>query len=272
MKSLSLLLVLTFSIFLSSCSDSGTEINNDQPEVYLWSHNDYEQPEPLTKALGLGFQMIEADIHLIDGKLYVIHDHPENPDETPLLTEQYLEPLAKIIDSNNGVALPGSKVPFYLVIDVKTEAESTFTELSGVIEPYRQYFTRLENGEWIEGPVRLLISGNRPQLDPESPDRIAFIDGRVPDLGKGYSTDLYPVISDSWPGLFSWNGTGQIPADELEKVRSLVEQAHEEGKLIRFWATADNENVWTTLLDAGVDIINVDDLRGMRDYLDNRQQ
>ena len=61
---------------------------------------------------------IEADIHLIDGELYVIHDHPENVDETPLLEDLYLQPLAEHIEEHDGQVLPGQTLPFYLVIDV----------------------------------------------------------------------------------------------------------------------------------------------------------
>lgn len=261
-------IVISFFCLLTACN-SGEQQQPDR-EIYIWAHNDYEQPRPLEQALELGFQMIEADIHLIDGTLYVIHDHPENPEETPVLEDLYLDPLAERISGLDGAVLPESNVPFYLVIDVKTEAEATFDALTEVLEPYRELFTRKENGEWIEGPMRLLISGNRPELDEESPDRIAFIDGRIPDIGEGYPSDLYPVISDNWNNYFSWDGTGDMPLAEFEKLAAYVERVHAEDKLIRFWATPDKESVWETLLEAGVDIINVDDLDGMRAFLDEK--
>ncbi len=258
--------ILIFSLFLS-CDETEEPVYQDR-EIYVWSHNDYEQERPLFQALELGFQMIEADIHLIDGELRVIHDHPENPEEVPVLEEQYIRPLVEIIRQNNGVVLPESNVPFYLVIDVKTEAESSFSELMNVLEPYRSYFTRLENGEWIDGPIHLLISGNRPQLDAGDADRMAFIDGRLPDIGRGLPTDLIPLISDNWRNHFAWDGTGDITEEEFEKLQSYVRQTHEEGKIIRFWATPDKVAVWDVLIRAGVDVINVDDLEKMRNYLD----
>jgi len=258
---------VSFVFVLTACSDRENQLPSG--EIYIWSHNDYEQPQPLETALELGYQMIEADIHLIDGNLYVIHDHPENPEETPVLQDLYLDPLAERI-SNYGSVLPESNVPFYLVIDVKTEAESTFEVLSEVLEPYHNLFTRRENGEWTEGAMKLLISGNRPELDAELPDRIAFIDGRIPDIGEGYSPDLYPLISDNWNNYFNWDGTGEISEEEYEELVSIVESVHEEDKMIRFWATPDRESVWEVLLDAGVDVINVDDLHGMREFLDRK--
>lgn len=262
--------VIFVSILCLSATCTSRETQLSEQEVYIWSHNDYEQSRPLEKALELGFQMIEADIHLIDGKLYVIHDHPENPEQLPLLEDLYLGPLAERISRLNGVVLTESNVPFYLVIDVKTPAEPTFEAISEVLEPYSELFTRIENGKWIEGPIKLLISGNRPALNQTSPDRIAFIDGRIPDIGAGYSAELYPIISDNWNNYFSWDGIGDMPVEEFEVLSAYVESVHDEEKLIRFWATPDRESVWEVLLHAGVDIINVDDLKGMREFLDTK--
>lgn len=261
-------LILAAAVFMLAACNSGDSDTQSEKEIYLWSHNDYEQPQPLQEAVRLGFQMIESDIHLIDGKLYVTHDPPENPDQTPLLEELYLEPLAEIIERNNGVVLKESSVPFYLVIDVKTEGEATFKVISEVIKPYRELFARKENGTWMKGPLNLLISGNRPELGEDDADRIAFIDGRVPMLGEGHSPELYPLISDNWNNYFTWDGRGEMPDEEFEELEAIVERAHAEEKMIRFWATPDRPAVWRTLLAAGVDVINVDDLQGVKDFLD----
>jgi hypothetical protein len=81
---------------LVSCSEVDRQL--DREVIYIWSHNDYEQERPLFKALEFGYQMIEADIHLIDGNLYVSHDHPEDLERTPLLQDLYLDPLAEHIE------------------------------------------------------------------------------------------------------------------------------------------------------------------------------
>ena len=63
-----------------------------------------------------------------------------------------------------------------------------------------------------------------------------------------------------------------MPENERAQLRLYVQQAHENGQLIRFWATPDSpgkerEAVWTELLDVGVDLINTDDLTGLRTFL-----
>lgn len=40
------------------------------------AHNDYEHERPLFDALSHGFTSVEVDVHLVDGKLYVSHNHP----------------------------------------------------------------------------------------------------------------------------------------------------------------------------------------------------
>jgi glycerophosphoryl diester phosphodiesterase len=80
------------------------------------------------------------------------------------------------------------------------------------------------------------------------------------------------MISDRWSSHFTWNGAGEIPAKEHEKLQKIVQKAHEKGRLVRFWATPDNssparETLWRQLLSAGVDLINTDDLEGLRQFL-----
>ena len=52
----------------------------------------------------------------------------------------------------------------------------------------------------------------------------------------------------------------------------LLFQARESCRLIRLWATPDlpgkdRDAIWTELVDAGVDLINTDDLDGLRVFL-----
>jgi hypothetical protein len=39
---------------------------------------------------------------------------------------------------------------------------------------------------------------------------------------------------------------------------------------LRFWATPDSPAVWDELLNAGVDLINADDLRGLQAHMRQR--
>ncbi len=67
-----------------------------------------------------------------------------------------------------------------------------------------------------------------------------------------------------------------MPADQRDKLRRIVSDAHAAGQRVRFWASPDvpgpeREAVWTELADAGADHINTDDLAGLENFLRARQ-
>ena len=66
-----------------------------------------------------------------------------------------------------------------------------------------------------------------------------------------------------------------MPDAERAKLRSIVRTAHRAGRRVRFWGTPDRpgrcrEALWQALLDADVDLINTDDLEGLRSFLSER--
>ena len=63
----------SFLIFLTMvCGDAGAA--DPLPLGRAHAHNDYEHTRPLLDALDCGFGSIEADVHLVDGRLLVAHD------------------------------------------------------------------------------------------------------------------------------------------------------------------------------------------------------
>jgi hypothetical protein len=97
--------------------------------------------------------------------------------------------------------------------------------------------------------------------------RYAGYDGRLADLDSDAPPRLIPLVSDNWRTHFQWRGEGPLTETERMKLRELVRRAHEQGRAIRFWATPDQPEGWAALSDAGVDLINTDDLAGLRDFL-----
>ena len=58
-----------------------------------------------------------------------------------------------------------------------------------------------------------------------------------------------------------------MPEAEQDKLKTLVERAHQQGRRIRFWGIADKPIGWQEMQWAGVDLINTDDLSGLRKFL-----
>lgn len=232
------------------------------------AHNDYEHNRPLMDALSHGFTSVEADIHLIEGAIYVSHNRPLKKSKKILLEQLYLKPLEAIVKKNGGSVYPNCDSTFYLMIDIKTEAESTYQALQALLERYESMLTTVQGAYRIEGAVTIFLSGNRPiNTVLETPKRLAGIDGRPSDIGKGYSAAFMPVISDNYNNHLRWRGNGTPPVEDLEKLQTWVAMAHAEGKKVRLWASPDQPIVWETLLNLGVDLLNADDLKGLSDYL-----
>ena len=236
------------------------------------AHNDYLHGRPLIYALGQGFVSVEVDIFLVVDKLYVGHDGSRlQSDRT--LRSLYLDPLRERIRQIGGSVYP-SGTQLTLLIDIKSKAEPTYEILREILKDYKDILTTFgPNDELTNGPILVIISGNRPRdLMEREAVRYAAYDGRLDDLGSGVPAAFIPLISDNWTTHFTWNGNGPMPKEERQKLRNIVELAHLNGRRVRFWNTPDGTSrerqaVWEELIAAGVDLINTNDLLGLRLYL-----
>jgi glycerophosphoryl diester phosphodiesterase len=235
------------------------------PLLHAHAHNDYERPRPLLDALAQGFCSIEADVHLVNGKLLVAHDlKGTKPERT--LEALYLEPLRQRAQQNGGRIYRNGPT-IMLLVDVKSDAAPTYLVLDQVIKQYADLLTRFENTP-TEKAVTVIISGNRARdLVAKQKIRYAALDGRLTDLEAADGPGIIPLISDDWKAHFKWRGEGALPSDEEQKLRKIVTQAHSQGRKVRFWGTPDRVEFWKALSSAGVDLINADDLSGLRTFL-----
>lgn len=241
------------------------------PLLHAHAHNDYRHARPLLDALEHGFTSVEADIFLVGDKLCVAHDQPEiDPERT--LRRLYLDPLRARVQVRNGYVY-AEPSRFLLLVDVKSEAEPTYRRLHETLAEYKDIVTSFGPQGRQDRAVLVIVSGNRSlELMRSQSVRYAGYDGRLTDLGSDVSADLMPLISDRWSSHFRWRGDGPIPTAEREKLSDVVQKAHEKGRLVRFWATPDERSpartaLWQQLRTAGVDLINTDDLEGLKGFL-----
>lgn len=246
---------------------AGLQVQAQQIHYNAFSHNDYWRDRPLFDALDYRFNCVEADLWLIDGELYVAHDRPEaNP--AIRFSELYLKPLAERIKANGGKVYPGSDRPFFLMIDCKTSGEEMYPLLKQELEVYQDLFCRLQDGQYQEKAVLVFISGDRPLKTVSSEtDRLVFLDGKIEELGKNIPQTLMPVISDNYGNYIRWRGEGPIPEEELRKMRQIIRQAHDEGKLFRWWGAPDTPEFKRFFKEEGVDLIGADNLKILYEIL-----
>jgi hypothetical protein len=237
----------------------------DAQEVLLpaHSHRDSDLDEPLVWALGHNFASIEADVWWVDGCLWIGHERSD-VDSGRTLGQVYLGPIFRAAREGR-IAEPVS-----LLVDIKNAPNSVYRNLDHELRPHSEMLTRLEDEEVVSGPIRLILSGERPiELAAQDASRLVFLDGRLPEIGA--DPRLFPTVSLDWPKLFDWNGEGAMPSDTKQGVRMLVEQTHAAGQTLRFWGTREDPTMWSALLNLGVDLINCDDVVALTEFLMSRR-
>jgi len=260
-----------------SSATSAPEVVLGEPHAAAHAHNDYEHDRPLLDALEHGFTSVEADVWLVDGELRVAHDLVDTRAGVTL-ESLYLDPLDELVRQQGNSIYPGWDGSLQLLIDIKSDGESTYAAIEKELAEHPRLMTRFAKGNVTEGPVTAVISGNRPLATMQAAEkRFGFYDGRSADLASGPAAELMPLVSDNWTKLFTWQGVGPMPETERAKLHAYVEAAHAKGYRVRFWATPDQagsarDAVWTELHNAGVDHINTDDLAALDAFLGARGQ
>jgi hypothetical protein len=262
----------------------------DRPTPRTHAHNDYEHPHPLFDALHQGFIGVEADVYLVGNELRVAHDRRDDWSKAPTLDDAYLTPLADLAKrrGNGGVYADGTRL--LLLIDQKTEPQATYRRVHEVLAAYAKkqpglfttYTKRGGGWEISRGAIEVVISGTERPREAMAAQavRYAGCDGRMGDVGPDTSPadvpQLVPLISDNWNKVFvgdaKWDGKGEPRAAARAALQRTVEAVHAEGKQFRVWnLPAETPAVWGLLYDAGVDLINTDDLEGLAKFIRSRQ-
>src|SRR5262245_49936368 len=190
------------------------------------AHNDYEHKRPLLDALDQGFCSVVADIFLTEHGLLVAHNAVDlKPERT--LQKLYLNPLRERVKANGGRVHRGEPA-FYLLIDVKTEAKSTYAALAKVLVEYADMLTVTRDGKTKTQAVTVVVSGNCDREGITAANvRYAAIDGRPMDLNGSAPANLVPWVSASWASQFKWKGDGPMPDAERKKLHDYVKKAHD---------------------------------------------
>ena len=258
---------LFLSIILTACSFNKKK---DVQVIPAHAHNDYEHERPLYDALACGFKSIEADIFAVGDSLFVAHNSEDiQPGRT--LRSLYNEPLKNQISSNRG-SVYGNGEEIILLVDIKDDALVTYQLLDKILQEYKNEITVFEKGTKKEKAVMVVVSGNRPfDYMQSQTTRYAGYDGRFENLEEEISPVFMPVLSDNWAKLFSWNGTGEMPEVEKQKLLGIAKKAKSTGYILRFWNTPNRTSeqrlaVWNELHKAGVGLIGADNLEELQQF------
>ncbi|WP_312901927.1 alkaline phosphatase [Chryseobacterium taichungense] len=218
------------------------------------SHNDYEQKVPFWYALGAGATSIEADVYLVDNQLYVSHEQKDVKKERTF-DNLYIKPIRKALEL--GII---KDQPVQILIDLKTEGESTLKKIVSEISKYPD-ITASKN-------ISFVISGNKPSPEKFSsyPDFITFdyqsLQNLTPEQWKRVG-----LVSLNFKEYSVWNGKGGLTVEDLPKVKAVIQKAKAFHKPFRFWGIPNGKTSWEFFAHAGVDYINTDHPKECADYL-----
>lgn len=181
-------------------------------------------------------------------------------------------------DGKNGVFDTSAGQTLYLYIDLKTDGAATWPAVLRALEPLRSagYLTTFNGSAVVPGPVTVIGTGNTPldQIQGASPPRDAFYDAPLPYLNTTFS-NITASVSRTANWAFS-DAFGEMRglefnATQAATLRGQVAAAHAKGLMVRYWDTpgwpvGTRNAAWRILWEAGVDLINVDDLAAGADF------
>jgi len=268
--SLSLFFILTISCNNPGTTSKTASSSDYQDHAQIHSHNDYQHAVPFRDAYYHHAAEIEADVYLprtpaMKDSLMIGHD---TIDITPgrTLIAMYIDPIVSLFKKYGNRVSPDPNYTFRLMIDVKDQWKDVYPLLLKEINKYPSVFDRKVNPM----AVQVFVSGNRPADSTfhTYPDIINF-DGLPAHNYAPADLAKVVLISDNFDTYSHWKGEGELPLNDLNTIKKLIDDAHSIGKPFRFWGAPDNANVWEQLRLAGADVINTDKIADCTQYFDS---
>lgn len=245
------------------------KILNAQTVSHGHAHNDYIHKRPLFDALDNGFTSIEVDVFLHKGKLIVSHI-PIGLNRKPDLESLYLRPLDSIVKAHKNAVFSDDSAPLILMIDFKTSGNETYLALKELLNKYAHLLTVYNKSTIVKSaPIQILISGGTPDVSLLGDTSFVTLDGSFSVLKNAAILPFFSRVSQSWSSVF--HGKKMLNEKDIVHLKTLVSQAHEAGKQIRFWAIPDNPKIWEVLLENNVDWVNTNKLKEYKHYIVNRK-
>ncbi|MES2807774.1 MAG: hypothetical protein V4619_04070 [Bacteroidota bacterium] len=225
---------------------------------YTHSHNDYANNTPFYKAFINGYNSIEADIFLVDGELLVSHSNKQLFKERTL-KGMYLEPILYALKRDTLRQL-------CLLVDIKDDYTKTLPKLEKELKMLEPYLLTRDN---LKGRLKILISGNRPQVaDFYKYASMFWFDDDLMYPHEAAQWARIGQVSLNFEKWSAWKGVGAIPDADFKRLKKTVDSVHvNTGKLVRFWGAPDTQEAWEMQVNFGADIIGTDKIEPLAEYL-----
>ncbi|KAL8783916.1 MAG: hypothetical protein Q9195_009247 [Heterodermia aff. obscurata] len=179
-----------------------------------------------------------------------------------------------------------------LLIDFKSEGHGLWPYVSAALEPLRErgYLT-YRNGSAnlnVEGPITVVATGNTPfelvTSDTANVHHDIFFDAPLEKMWEdpantmaenstaSAAMDTYNESNSYYASVkfskaIGYLPTGKFSKKQMDRLRGQIRGAHSRGLNARywdlpFWPIGLRNYVWEVLVNEGIDLLNVDDLKG----------
>ncbi|KAL0944155.1 uncharacterized protein CTRU02_202042 [Colletotrichum truncatum] len=249
------------------------------------SHNDYWRRRPVFSALQAGCIGIEADVWLYGTDLFVGHDK-WSLRERNTFASLYVDPLVRLLEERNsdfdntteqrprGIYESNPDQTLVLLVDLKTSGAETWPQVVHQLEPLRErgWLSTVIDGKVSYGPITVVGTGNTPfeMVVENATYRDTFFDAPLTKLGShNFNPTNSYYTSVSFKKAIGTVWFGDLSEVQLGKLKAQIKQAHLRGLKVRYWdlpawPISIRNHIWEILVREGVDILNVDDLKGAR--------
>jgi hypothetical protein len=178
----------------------------------------------------------------------------------------------------NGVYDTSSGQTLYFFIDIKTSADETWPAVLKALEPLRsgKWLTTFDGKERFNRPVTIIGTGNTQLSDVQKYlPRDVFFDAPLAQLTDSKFSSLTanesPIASTNFAATFGDVRRREMNGTQLDTLRQQIGTAHKKGIMARYWnqpafPIGTRNAIWRILWDEGVDLLNVDDLKGASEF------
>jgi hypothetical protein len=235
------------------------------PTLPAYSHNDYENAEPLAGALRLGYAGVEADVFLVRGALLVAHDRRSTLPERSFEV-LYLAPLREVV-ARCGRVLPGSAA-FLLTVELKERSRPAYDSLTALLRRYPELFGDTTGADPAAARhVEVVLVGWHPPAAALRRDRerLTRIQRRITrlDRGAGDAGDLVRLVS-----LDYGRTIGRDPRRAYRWLAALdAAKRAAPGRITRVYNAPERADVYRLLMESGVDLIGTEQVSAARRVL-----
>lgn len=222
----------------------------DARPLPAYAHNDYLNPEPLTRALDLGYRGVEVDVYRRGERLLVGHDRSDLT-ELRTLRGLYLEPLRRRVR-----ACP-SGGQIRLNVELKEKDPEAVRVLVRHFEDFPDLFEPDPGGRpprvvpALVGYVDETAAMPKFVLVQFAMDSPATIDPARDRIG---------LVSLDYTKSIRWSGRGAPSVRASTRVARAVERAKALGAPLRVHQVPARREIYMWLLSSGVELIGVKDL------------